>query len=83
MALIQDGNEDNLGLLDPDNRIKPTLRQAAIRSIDLGDSEVKDFTGKLAIFGPFNSKTQMPDGLVSDLKSLATKGAGVVCDPAA
>lgn len=78
LKLLVDDSEDNLGLLDPDNQLKPALREAALKFVDLGETELGDFSGKLAIVGPFRSKTQMREGLTNDLKSLARKGPAIV-----
>jgi len=44
----------------------------------LGNSELEHFPGKLAVLGPFTSKTQIPDGLTGRIKILAKKGVAVV-----
>jgi hypothetical protein len=66
------------GVYDPDNRLKPLLRQNHVDFEDLSETPLEAFRGRLAIVGPFASKEQMPDGLASQIKSLARAGAGVV-----
>jgi len=46
--------------------------------VDLGDTELEHFPGKLAILGPFTSKTQVPEGQAHRIKMLAKKGVAVV-----
>jgi hypothetical protein len=70
--------EDVLGIYDPDNQLKPLLKQNHVDFEDLSDTPLESFEGKLAIVGPFASKEQMPDGLANRIKALAQKGAGVV-----
>lgn len=67
-----------LGVLDPQNELKPLLKNAKVDFVDLGNSELEHFLGKLAIIGPFASKAQIPDGLARRIKLLAQKGAAVV-----
>jgi len=44
----------------------------------LENSDLENFSGKLAIIGPFQSKGQMRDGLPNQIKVLAKKGAAIV-----
>ncbi len=67
-----------LGVLDPQNQLKPLLKAAAVEFSDLEDARVEDYRGKLAIAGPFQNKTQMRNGLVTQLQALAKRGVGVV-----
>ncbi len=70
--------EEPLGVLDPQNRLKPLLKAAAVEFSDLEDAGVEDYRGKLVIAGPFPSQKEMRNGLASQLQALAKKGAGVV-----
>lgn len=70
--------EATLGVLDPDNELKPLLRQNGVAFVDLGESALEDFSGKLAIVGPFQAKTQMHSGLSGQIKALAKKNVAVV-----
>ena len=70
--------EEPLGVLDPQNQLKPLLKAAAVEFSDLEDGRVEDYRGKLAIAGPFQNKTQMRNGLVTQLQALAKRGVGVV-----
>jgi hypothetical protein len=70
--------DDPLGILDPQNQIKPLLKAAAIEFTDFEDANVENYSGKLVIAGPFQNKAQMREGLASRLQTLAGKGVGVV-----
>lgn len=70
--------ESILGVLDPNGELKPLLKQNGVDFLDLGETSLEDFQGKLAVIGPFHSKTQMRDGLAQTIQRIARKGAAVV-----
>lgn len=70
--------DDPLGVLDPQNQLKPLLKAAAVEFQDLEDSGLENCHGKLAIIGPFQSRGQMRESLPNSLKALARKGVAVV-----
>lgn len=70
--------EEPLGVLDPQNELKPLLKAAALECQDLGDAGLDHYSGKLAIIGPFQSGAQMRESLPGSVKSLARKGVAVV-----
>lgn len=70
--------ENVLGVLDPNNELKPLLKQNRVDFVDLGETSLEDFQGKLAIIGPFQSKLQMHKGLAQTIQRIARKGAAVV-----
>jgi hypothetical protein len=70
--------EDPLGVLDPQNQLKPLLKAATVECQDLEDTTLEDYHGKLAIVGPFQSRAQMREGLPNRIKALAQKGVAVV-----
>ena len=70
--------EDILGVLDPNNELKPLLRQNRVDFLDLAKTSLEDFQGKLAIIGPFQSKAQMREGLAQTIQRIAGKGAAVI-----
>ena len=78
MELKALAGEEPLGVLDPQNQLKPLLKAAAVEFSDLEDARVEDYRGKLAIAGPFQNKTQMRNGLLTQLQALAKRGVGVV-----
>jgi hypothetical protein len=77
-ALRPLAENQSLGILDPQNELKPLLKGVGVDFVDLGHTELEHFPGKLAIVGPFESETQIPDGLVTRSKMLAKKGVAVV-----
>lgn len=67
-----------LGLMDPDNQLKPPLRRAILPYRDLADTGVDAFTGRLAFVGPcetgYVGRVKLKDGV----RALAKRGVGVV-----
>jgi hypothetical protein len=70
--------DEALGVFDPQNQLKPLLKNLKIGFVNLENSELEDFLGKLAIIGPFRSKLQMPDGLANRIRTIAKKGTATV-----
>jgi hypothetical protein len=68
----------NFGVLDPDNQLKPLLKAQGISFKDLGEINLDHFSGRLAIIGPFESKTQMPKDLPNRIRTIAEKNVAVV-----
>jgi hypothetical protein len=69
---------DELGLLDPNNLLKPSFTQNDLEFLDLEKTALEDFSGKLAIIGPFVSQAQMREGLSKAIQKIAMKGVAVV-----
>jgi hypothetical protein len=67
-----------LGSFDPLNQLKPLLKAASVEFVDLEETGLQHFVGKLAIIGPFGSKAKMRSDLGHDIKALARRGVGVV-----
>jgi hypothetical protein len=70
--------KDPLGVLDPSNELKPLLKALPVECQDLEDTGLENYRGRLAILRPFESRTQMREGLPSRVKALAQKGVAVV-----
>jgi len=70
--------EENLGVLDPNDELKPLLKRNHVEFSDLGEASLEDFQGKLAIIGPFSTKAQMREGLAQAIQKIARKGAAVL-----
>ncbi|HTA31521.1 MAG TPA: hypothetical protein VK731_13600 [Candidatus Cybelea sp.] len=68
---------NGLGVFDPQNELKPLLKNQKVEFEDLENSSVENFSGRLAIIGPFQSSEQMREGLTAQIKDLAKKNAGV------
>ena len=76
-ALVGD-NEDNLGVLDPHNQLKPALKHSAIHFVDLEQTEMDSFHGKLAMVGPCGPDDPEWRGLAERIARLAKNGTPVV-----
>jgi hypothetical protein len=72
------GGDDNLGLYDPANVLKPLLGAQSVSFVDLEQAGVADFDGRLAIIGPFETAEQCPRDMPDRIKTLAGKGAAIV-----
>ena len=70
--------EEPLGVFDPANKLKPLLRALAIEFTDTQEEGTDKYQGKLVIFGPFESKSQMRASLKEDIRALAKRGVAVV-----
>jgi hypothetical protein len=71
-------DEKALGIFDPQNQLKPLLKNLQIEFEDLENSGLTNFSGKLAIIGPFRSRSQEFDDLSEQIKALAKKNVAVV-----
>ncbi|HXI71290.1 MAG TPA: hypothetical protein VNN22_13115 [Verrucomicrobiae bacterium] len=67
-----------LGVFDPRNQLKPLLKILKVEFSDLEISGLENFSGKLAVIGPFQSKAQVREGLANQVQALAKKGTAVV-----
>jgi hypothetical protein len=72
------GGDEPLGVFDPADQLKPLLRALAVEFADLQTEGTDQYHGKLAIFGPFESKVQMRANLKDDIRALASRGVAVV-----
>jgi len=70
--------DEPLGAFDPLNQLKPLLKNLKLAFTDLENSGLENFSGRLAIVGPFQSQAKMREGLVGQIQTLAKKGAAVV-----
>jgi hypothetical protein len=70
--------EEPLGMFDPGDQLKPLLKSAKVDIVDLEDTGLEDFRGKLAIVGPYESKAQMREGSANQIQVMARKGVAVV-----
>ena len=70
--------ESPLGVFDPADQLKPLLRPLEVPFQDLAEDGTDKFVGKLAVFGPFESKQKMRASLSGDIRVLAKRGVAVV-----
>lgn len=67
-----------LGVFDPADQLKPLLRPLAVDFQDLAENGADNFIGRLAVFGPFATKSQPRARLAVDIRKLAKRGVAVV-----
>jgi hypothetical protein len=67
-----------LGVLDPNDELKPLLRENGVNFLDLSHQALEDFSGRLAILGPFRSHAQLPEDVAQRTKTMARNGVAVV-----
>jgi len=70
--------DEALGVFDPQNELKPLLKKLGLAFTDLENADLELYSGKLAIVGPFQSRTQMREDLPGQLRALAKRGVGIV-----
>ena len=78
LKLLVDEGEKNLGVLDPKKQLKPALKSSAVKFVDLEETALGEFSGKLAIVGPCNSDDPEWNGLANRISKLARNGTPVV-----
>jgi len=78
LKLLVDEGEKNLGVLDPKKQLKPTLKRSAVKFVDLAETGLDDFSGKLAIVGPCGPDDPEWNSLANRISKLAQKGTPVV-----
>jgi len=69
--------ERSFGVLDPQDRLKPLLKESLIEFSDLETADA-NFNGRLMIVGPFATREDMPAGLIGRIKAIAKKGCAVI-----
>jgi len=67
-----------LGVLDPGGELKPVLKQNGVEFLNLEETALENFHGKLAVIGPFHSSLQMPEALAQTIQKLSASGVAVV-----
>jgi hypothetical protein len=75
---LVDESRKNLGLLDPQNQLKPALQHAGMEFVDLAETELDAFSGKLALVGACGPHDPEWSGLAGRIRKLAQKGTPVV-----
>jgi hypothetical protein len=78
LGILMNHDENALGIYDPENQLKPLLKSEGVQFVDLENAELENFRGKLAIIGPFGSKTEMQSGLTNQIKTIVQNGVAVV-----
>ncbi len=70
--------EGAIGLFDPQNQLKPLLKNLGVDFVDLESSGLEVFSGKLAVVGPFESRAQLRASLMAQLELAAKRGINSV-----
>ena len=78
LKLLLGDDGATFGVLDPHRQFKPALEQAEIKFIDLAETEMSGFSGKLALVGPCDPDDPEWDGLADRIQAVAKKGTPVV-----
>jgi hypothetical protein len=78
LKLLVDEGEKNLGVLDPKNQLKPALKSSPVKFVDLEETAMDEFSGKLAMVGPCSPDDPEWSGLANRISKLAQKGTPVV-----
>jgi len=67
-----------IGVLDPQNELKPLFKELNLEFADLEETGFDSFQGALAIVGPFSRGSPLLNDLAAKVAALAHKGAAVV-----
>jgi hypothetical protein len=78
LKLLVEEGEKYLGVLDPQRKLKPVLTSSAVKFVDLEETALDDFPGKLAVVGPCSSDDPEWNGLANRISKLARNGTPVV-----
>jgi hypothetical protein len=78
LGVLVNHNEGALGVYDPENELKPLLKNCNVGFVDLENMTAENFRGKLAIVGGFTSKPGVKSLVTSQVKKLAENGVAVV-----
>lgn len=68
----------SIGVFDPQNELKPLLKCLPVKYEDLENTGPTNYSGKLAVVGPFANRAQMPRNFAKEIKGLARRGVAVV-----
>jgi len=78
LGVLLNHDENALGVYDPDNELKPLLKNLKIGFVDLENAVAENFRGKLAIVGAFSSKAGAKSLATHQIKTLANNGVAIV-----
>ncbi len=78
LKLLVGDDGANFGVLDPHHQFKQAFEQAEIKFIDLGETELSGFSGKLALIGSCEPDDPEWNGLAERIRAVAKKGTPVV-----
>jgi len=78
LGVLAEHNENALGIFDPENELKPLLRNLKIGFTDLENMVAEKFCGTLALVGPFGPDAAAKQLTTTQIKSLVKNGVRVV-----
>ncbi len=78
LGVLANHDENALGVYDPENELKPLLKNLKIGFVDLENAVAENFRGKLAIIGAFEPNPGAKSLATSQIKTLAANGVAVV-----
>jgi hypothetical protein len=70
--------DEPMGVFDPQDLLKPLLKAVGVETLNLEETGVANFPHKLAVIGPFSSRSEMETVLPGRIKALATRGRSLV-----
>ena len=78
LKLLVHESDNNLGVLDPGKKLQPALKQAGIPFVNLENTPLPAFAGKLALVGPCAATDPEWPGLTGRIRRLAQSGVPVI-----
>ncbi|HWC58578.1 MAG TPA: hypothetical protein VHC44_02715 [Verrucomicrobiae bacterium] len=78
LGIVIGHDENALGVYDPENELKPLLKNLKIGFVDLENVVAENFHGKLAIINALGSSTEAKTLVTTQIKSLVENGVAVV-----
>jgi hypothetical protein len=78
LGVLMNHDENALGVYDPENELKPLLKNLKVGFVDLENMVAENFRGKLAIVGAFESKSPARTLTTSQINRLAKHGVAIV-----
>lgn len=78
LKLLLGGDGANFGVLDPHHQFKSAFETSGIKFVDLAETELGGFAGRLALVGPCNPDDPEWNGLAERIQAVAKKGTPVV-----
>jgi hypothetical protein len=71
-------HETALGVLDPTSMLNAALKNTGLHFVDLEETRLEEFDGKLALIGPCSPSDPEWNGLSGRVRKLSRRGIGVV-----
>ena len=78
LGVLMEHADGALGVFDPENQLKPLLTNLNVSFVDLENTVVENFRGKLAVIGPFDPEVSARPISTAQIKTLSENGVAVV-----